>query len=144
HVGNRFMRVGVKRGADSRRIVDLEERHLVTLDKRFDEHIAAIHRLALDSAYRHSVDVSISRLDHTGLPWVTTPINRKRREPQLHLNSLQHFIGQKYCPASYLISSPLYPGKQTSKLINDMSALGRCCRKSRKSKDAEKLANGEF
>jgi hypothetical protein len=42
HVGNRFMRVGVKRGADSRRIVDLEERHFVTLDKRLDEHIAAI------------------------------------------------------------------------------------------------------
>ena len=52
--------------------MDLEECHLVTLDKRLDEHIAAIHRLALDAAYRHSLDVSISRLDHTGLPWVTT------------------------------------------------------------------------
>src|SRR6516162_6873785 len=64
NVGNRFVRVGVKRGADSRRIVDFEERHLVTLDKRLDEHIAAIQRLALDGAYRHSFDVSISRLDH--------------------------------------------------------------------------------
>src|SRR6516225_5520299 len=67
HVGNRFMRVGVKRGADSRRIVDLEERHLVTLDKRLDEHIAAIQWLALYGAYRHSLYVSISRLDHVGL-----------------------------------------------------------------------------
>src|SRR5215471_19583683 len=64
HVGNRFMCVGVKRGADSRGIVDLEECHLVTLDKRLDEHIAAIQRLALDGAYRHNLDVSISRLDH--------------------------------------------------------------------------------
>ena len=71
HVGNRFMRVGVKRGADSRRIVDLEERHLVTLDKRLDEHIAAIQRLALDGAYRHSLDVGISRLDHIGLPAIS-------------------------------------------------------------------------
>jgi hypothetical protein len=60
--------MGVKRGADSRHIVDLEECHLVTLDKWLDEHIAAIHRLALDGAYRHSLDISISRLDHTGLP----------------------------------------------------------------------------
>src|SRR5215471_15592416 len=67
HVGKRFMRVGMKRGANSRRIVDLEERHLVTLDKRLDEQISAVHRLALDGAYRHSLDVSISRLDHVGL-----------------------------------------------------------------------------
>ena len=39
------MRVSVKRGADSRRIVDLEERHLVTPDKRFDEHIAPYNGL---------------------------------------------------------------------------------------------------
>src|ERR1700722_16938438 len=68
NVRNRFVRVSVKRGADSRRIMDLEECHLVTLDKRLDEHIAAIQRLALDGAYRHSLDVSISRFDHTGLP----------------------------------------------------------------------------
>jgi hypothetical protein len=61
------MRVGVKRGADSRRIVDLEERHLVTPDKWLDEHIAAIQRLAFDGAYRHSLDVSISRLDQVDL-----------------------------------------------------------------------------
>src|SRR6202035_2588583 len=105
NVGNRFVRVGVKRGADSRRIMDLEECHLVTLDKRLDEHIAAIQRLALDGAYRHSLDVSISRFDHTGLPSVTTPINTKRREPQLHLKSLQHFSEQDYRVASYPISS---------------------------------------
>ena len=39
NVGNRFVRVGVKRGANSRRIVDLEEGHLFTLDKRLDEHL---------------------------------------------------------------------------------------------------------
>jgi hypothetical protein len=98
NVGNRFVRVGVKRGADSRRIVDLEECHFLTLDKRLDEHVAAIHRLALDGAYRHSLDVSISRFDHTGLPWVTTQINRKRLVPQRHLNSLQHFSGQNKLP----------------------------------------------
>src|SRR3984885_11214680 len=70
NVGNRFVRVGVKRGADSRRIMDLEERHFLTLDKRLDEHVAAIHRLPFDGAYRYSLDVSISRFDHTGLPWV--------------------------------------------------------------------------
>jgi hypothetical protein len=67
HVGNRFMRVGVKRGAYSRRIVDLEEHHLVTADKLLDEHITTINRLALDGAYRHGLDLSISRLDHIDL-----------------------------------------------------------------------------
>jgi hypothetical protein len=47
--------------------VDFEECHLVTLDKRLNEHIAAIQQLALDGAYRHSFDVSISRLDHISL-----------------------------------------------------------------------------
>src|SRR4029078_10543087 len=77
-VGNRFMRVGVKRGADSRRIVDLEERHLVTLDKRLDENIPAIQRLALDGAYRHSLDVSISRLDHVALRFCSVRQQRAR------------------------------------------------------------------
>ncbi len=77
---------------------NLEECHFLTLEKRLDEHVAAIHRLALDGAYRHSLDVSISRFDHTGLPWVTTQINRKRLEPQRHLNSLQHFSGQNKLP----------------------------------------------
>jgi hypothetical protein len=69
--------------------------HLVTLDKRLDEHMAAIHRLALDGAYHHGLDVSISRFDHTGLPWVTTPINRKRRELQLGTSTPYNILAGK-------------------------------------------------
>src|SRR5262245_25108987 len=35
---------------DFRRVMNLEDRHLVTRDERLDEHVAPIHRRALDGA----------------------------------------------------------------------------------------------
>src|SRR5215471_4026377 len=105
HVGNRFMCVGVKRGADSRGIVDLEECHLVTLDKRLDEHIAAIQRLALDGAYRHNLDVSISRLDHVGLRFLLSgsqrPRDRVRSLPPHLAASIHGLPGTSYPESAF-------------------------------------------
>jgi len=79
HVSDRFMRVGMKRGADSRRVVDLEESHLVTLNKRLDEHIATVQRLALHGTYRHSLDLGISRFDHVRLRFL--PASSQKQVP---------------------------------------------------------------
>ena len=61
------MGVGVQRRADAGRVVDLEERHLVALDQRLDEHVAAVHRLALDGVDGHRRDIGIPRRDHLSL-----------------------------------------------------------------------------
>jgi hypothetical protein len=60
-VGNRFVRMGVKRRAHSRGVVNFEECHLVALHERLHKHLAAVERLALDGANRHCLDVAISR-----------------------------------------------------------------------------------
>jgi len=79
HVSDRFMRVGMKRGADSRRVVDFDESHLIALDKRLDEHIATVKRLALHGTYRHSLDLGISRFDHVRLRFL--PASSQKQVP---------------------------------------------------------------
>jgi DNA-binding transcriptional regulator YiaG len=93
NVGNRFVRVGVKRGADSRRIVDLEECHLVALDKRLDEHIAAIHRLALDGTYHHLFEdpCPASKTSSTGSMKKT----KKKKATPRSASEVDAFIGAK-------------------------------------------------
>jgi hypothetical protein len=39
--------------------VNLQQRHFVPLDERFDEQIAAIHRLAFDGFYQDAFDVAV-------------------------------------------------------------------------------------
>src|ERR1043166_3034775 len=68
HIGNRLVRVTVQRRADAGGIANLEERHLIALDERLDEEIAAVGGLALDGADCHGLNVAVSRLDHLTLP----------------------------------------------------------------------------
>ena len=62
-----FVRVGVQRRADARRVADLEKRHLVALDQRLDGELAPVGRLALDCGYPDRLDVGIARAEHDGL-----------------------------------------------------------------------------
>src|SRR5581483_7572653 len=67
HVGDGLVRVGVERRTDTRRIVDLEERHLVTLDERLHQKIAAVRRLSFDRRDPDRLDIRIPGSKHLTL-----------------------------------------------------------------------------
>ena len=68
------MRMSVKGRTHTGRVVDLEEGHLVALHQPLYEHVAAIHRLALDRLHRHRRNLGIPGRDHICLRDRTSPV----------------------------------------------------------------------